>query len=98
MRASAAEPALLTFRFPPQSIIERAYFEVASGSAPPFNPPPSNPPLPPPPPAPAATEQPDQPGSVDVRMSGESRAGVPGARTLCLVSRTRSKGYWTGAS
>lgn len=73
VRASAAQPALLTFTFPPQSIIERAYFEVAPGAAPTFNPPLSNPELPTLPPLPTTTEQPDQPGAVAVRMSGESR-------------------------
>jgi hypothetical protein len=74
VRHSPGQPALLTFRFPPRSIIERAYFEVAADmTPPPFNPPPSTPLLPPLPTLPSASEQPDLPGAVDVRMSGESR-------------------------
>jgi hypothetical protein len=69
VRASAGQPALLTFRFPPQSIIEHAYFEVAPGFASP-SPPPGVPPLPS---LPITTEQPDPPGQVAALMSGESR-------------------------
>lgn len=72
VRASAGPPALLTFRFPPQSIIEHAYFEVAPGFTPP-SPPPSNPPLPQLPTPPTTTDQPDPPGQVAALMSGESR-------------------------
>jgi hypothetical protein len=72
VRHTAGQPATLTFRFPPQAIAEHAYFEVAQGvTPPPFNPP-GDPPLPPVP-MPSATEQPDLPGAVDARMSGESR-------------------------
>ena len=75
---AAAGLALLTFRFPPQSIIEKAYFEVAPPptvtlNPPPSNPPKSNPPLPTLPVPPTANEQPDPPGQVSALMSGESR-------------------------
>jgi hypothetical protein len=73
VRHRAGHPTMLTFRFPPQAIAETAYFEVAQGVSPPvFNPPPSDPKLPVVP-MPTATEPPALPGSVDVRMSGESR-------------------------
>jgi hypothetical protein len=72
VRASGRHPALLTFRFPPQSVVERAYFELVSQPAPTFNPPPSNPPVPPVP-VPTTTEDPDPPGQVGAVMSGESR-------------------------
>ncbi len=81
VRDTAGQPALLTFRFPPQSIAERAYFEVPRRrvTPPPFNPPPSNPPLPPLPPPPAhraaraarARRRPDE---------RREPPGVPGAR------------------
>src|SRR5260370_27725210 len=59
-------PAFRIFRFPPQSIIEKAYFETSQVSPPPTDPPP-NPPLPP------ADDPFDPPGSVAQRMAGDSR-------------------------
>ncbi len=59
-------PAFLIFHFPPQSIVEKAYFETAAVSPPPSDPPP-NPPLP------ANPDPFDAPGSVPLRMSGDSR-------------------------
>src|SRR5579864_2464803 len=60
-------PAFLIFHFPPQSIVEKAYFEVSTQTNPPFNL------IPPPPPLPAASDPFDAPGAVPVRMSGPSR-------------------------
>ena len=62
-----ADAAYLIVHFPPQSIIERAYFETATISSPPFN-------QPPPSPADPSTSDPlDPPGQVPMRMSGASR-------------------------
>ena len=73
VRHPPGQPALLIFGFPPQSIVERAYFETAAIAPPPFNPPPSNPPLEAPPPLPNVGDVPQPPGATAVRMSGESR-------------------------
>jgi hypothetical protein len=73
VRRSQAQPALLVYRFSPQSVSEQAYFQTAVVTPPPFNPPPSNPALPPPPPLPSGSETPQPPGDTQARMSGESR-------------------------
>ena len=60
------QPALLIFRFPPQSTTERAFYKTSAVAPPPFNPPPV--------PPPQATDDPlAAPGAVDWRMSGDSR-------------------------
>ena len=61
-----SQPALLIFRFQPQSIAEQAFFQTDPNPPPPFNPPPD--------PPPQATDDPlAAPGSVGSRMSGDSR-------------------------
>ncbi len=61
-------PAFLVVRFPPQSIIEQAYFQATPPLPPPpaFNPPPD-------PPLPLIDDPLDPPGSVGERMTGDSR-------------------------
>jgi hypothetical protein len=66
VRENRNAPAYLVFRFPPQSITEKAYFETAPVSPPPSDPAP-NPPLP------SNSDPLDPPGSTPQRMSGESR-------------------------
>ena len=66
-------PAILIYHFPPQAILEQAYFQTATVTPPPFNPPPSNPPLAPPPTDPSVADPLGSPGTVGARMSGASR-------------------------
>jgi hypothetical protein len=65
----AAKPAFLIVTFPPQSIAEKAYFEVAANVTdnPPFNQ------VPPPPPLGSANDPLDPAGKVPARMTGPSR-------------------------
>ncbi len=60
------QPALLIFRFQPQSLAEQAFFKTSAVAPPTFNPPPD--------PPPQATDDPlATPGSVGWRMAGDSR-------------------------
>ncbi len=70
----SSKTAYLIFTFPPQSILEKAYFEVAQNVAqePPFNHPVPLP-APQPPALPNAPDSLDTAGSVPVRMAGPSQ-------------------------
>jgi len=67
--------ALLVVQFPPQTIIERAFYRTARAEPAPPAPPPVPPPpgIPNPPPSPSASDPLQPPGSVEVRMGGPSR-------------------------
>jgi hypothetical protein len=65
----AGKPALLAVYFQPQSIFEQAYFETATITSNPKNPPP---PLGAPA-DPSQSQEPDPPGQVGARMAGASR-------------------------
>jgi hypothetical protein len=66
---NTSHPAYMIVGFPPQSVAEKAYFEVAKQVTdnPPFN---QNPP---PPPLPAGSDSLDPAGAVPARMAGRSR-------------------------
>jgi hypothetical protein len=67
----AADPAYLILHFPPQSIVERAFFETSAIAPPSYNVPP--PPAPAPPPDPGASDPLLPPGQVPARMTTPSR-------------------------
>lgn len=67
----AADPAYLILHFPPQSIVEQAFFETSALAPPTYNVPP--PPAPAPPPDPGTSDALLPPGQVPARMTPPSR-------------------------
>lgn len=74
-----SQPAYLIVSFPPQSITEKAYFEVGNPQPPFNNPPPGTPPL-------ATTSDPlDPAGQTPARMAGPSRLVFQLPKTLTKI-------------
>lgn len=64
--SDVTQPALLVVRFPPQSLLEQAFFQTDATPPPAFNPPPD--------PPPQSTDDPlPAPGAVGERLAGDSR-------------------------
>ena len=70
----AADPAYVIVHFPPQSIVEQAFFETSDIAPPNYNVPP--PPAPAPPPDPGASDPLLPPGQVGVVKEDAIRQGV----------------------